>query len=95
MVPFLRNGQDHYAAHIIWMQEATLDSINFPFLMYGTRISGTLLSIATNLSWASNSRSIFFTQILLGYACLSPLKNIDEDAALVKTLSWCVAELPV
>jgi hypothetical protein len=74
MVSFLRNGQDRHAAHISWMQQATLDSINFPFLIYGTRISETLLSIATNLSWASNSRSIFlsadFTADMLALAFL-------------------------
>jgi hypothetical protein len=38
-------------------------SINFRFLMYSTRISGTLLSITTKLSWVWNSRSIFLSKI--------------------------------
>ena len=37
MVPSLRNGQDHHAGHIIWTRQATLDSINFRFLIYSTQ----------------------------------------------------------
>jgi hypothetical protein len=36
-------------------------SINFRFLMSGTQISGTLLSITSKLSWAWNSRGILLS----------------------------------